>query len=173
MTLIATLREIRCDVIRIGGPLIILQVAGDSGIRSEFVVIVFVKIGAQARRHCVHAGKREPGIVVVEGSIGPRNRVVALLAGLRKVRRDVVGISRSLVLLKVTAHAGSASKVVIVVDMAVHALPRRHRMTIGQRESHRCVVEVGVQPAVGIVAKLASGRELRSHVIWIGGRLKI
>ena len=46
-------------------------------------------------------------------------------------------------------------------------------MAIRQRESHRTVVEIGVLPAVAVVANLATGRELRGPVIWIRSRLKI
>ena len=82
MALIACLGEVRGDVIRIGRPLIVLQMTTDAGRGRQVVVVVRVAIGALSWWHGVQAGKREGGGVMVERSIGPCRDVVALLARL-------------------------------------------------------------------------------------------
>jgi len=56
---------------------------------------------------------------------------MALLAGLREIRGHVVRVGRSLVILQVATHANSGRDVVVVVNVAVRALPRRHRVQTG------------------------------------------
>jgi hypothetical protein len=63
---------------------------------------------------------------VIKGCIRPVARAVALLAGLRETRCDVVRIRRALEILQVATHACRGSDGVIVVDVAVGALPRRY-----------------------------------------------
>ena len=99
MALIARLGEIRGGVIRIGRPLIVLQMTGHAGRARQVVVIVDVAIDALTRWHRVHAGERETGTVVIEDRIGPRSRVVALIASLGEARDDVIWIGRSLIVL--------------------------------------------------------------------------
>lgn len=53
----------------------------------------------------MHPSQRESCAVVAKGSIRPRNRVVALLAGLGKVGAHVIRVGRSLVVLQVASHA--------------------------------------------------------------------
>ena len=62
-------------------------------------------------------------------------------------------------------------RVVIVVGVAVRALPRRHGMHSGQDEAGEGVIELGVQPTVGAVAALArrGGEKGSRPVLRIGG----
>lgn len=69
---------------------------------------------------------------------------MALLAGLRKVRRNVVGIGSALEIFQVAGDARRRGEVVVVVAMAVGALPRRHTVKAGQRKASRRVIELGV-----------------------------
>lgn len=66
MALIARLGETRGHMIRIGGALIVLQMATDAGRRAQVVVVIYVAIGALPRWHGVQAGKREGCGIVVE-----------------------------------------------------------------------------------------------------------
>ena len=90
MALLASLREIRLHVIRIGRALEVLQVAAHArGVRvGQAVIPVHVALRALQRRVC--AGQREARCGVVETRARPRRGVVALLAGLREVRLYVV-----------------------------------------------------------------------------------
>ena len=69
VALLASLRESRTDVIRVGRSLEILQVAAHAGCRRQVVVIVDVALGAlQCRmRPC----EREARIVVIKGRLCP------------------------------------------------------------------------------------------------------
>ena len=173
VALVAGLREVRRDVIGIRRSLIVLQVAGRAGRAVQVVVVVDVAVGAGARRNRVQAGKRESGAVVIKRGIEPGTGAVALVAGLREVRRDVVGIGGSLIVLQVTGRAGRAVQVVVVIDVAVGAGARRNGVQSGEREPGAVVVERCVHPVAGVVTGVASLREVRRHVVGIGGSLEI
>ena len=115
--------------------------------------------------------QRETGAVVVEGGIQPRRRVVALAARLREIRRDVVRIRCPLVVLQVTGHARVRGQVVVVIDMAVGALPRRHRVHTGQGEGGKRVIERRVRPGDRVMTLIAGLREASRNVVRIGSRL--
>ena len=73
--------------------------ASDAGRTVQAVVIVNVAVSAGSRWHCVHPRQSETCAGVVEGGVYPVGGVVAGIASLREVRRDVVGIRRPLVVL--------------------------------------------------------------------------
>ena len=73
-------------MVRIGRPLIVLQVTAYARVRRQVVVVVDVTVGALARRNCVQSGERKVREAMVERCIRPRSDVVALLTGLRKAR---------------------------------------------------------------------------------------
>ncbi len=84
---------------------------------------------------------------------------MAGIARLREVRGDVVGIRGSLIILEVASHAGRAVQGVVVVDVAIDALPRWNRVHAGQRKPGRGVIKCCVSPEHGIVARLTGSRE--------------
>ncbi len=131
--------------------------ATHASVRRQVVIVVGVAIGALARRHRMQPSQRKGRKVVIERRVGPGSRVMALIAGLRKSGRHMVGIGGSLVILHVTGNAGRAGQVVIVVHVTIGALSRRHRMSAGKREANRAVVERSIQPVVGLVAEIARG----------------
>src|SRR5215471_10359192 len=98
---------------------------------------------------------------------------MALLASLREVRRYMVGIGSSLEILQVTGDASGGTQVVVVIDVAIGALPRRNSVHSGERKPGAVVVELRVCPVAGAMALLASLREVRSHVVRIGSALEI
>ena len=133
--------------------------AGDAGRAVQVVVVTDVTVGAGARRHRMQSSEREPGAVVIERGIQPCAGGVALGAGLREVRRYVIGIGRSLEILQVAAHAGAAGQIVVVVDVAVRAGAWRHGVQAGQYKAGCGMIKFCVGPLHGIVALLASRRE--------------
>ena len=66
---------------------------------------------------------------------------MAGLASLREAASHVVRIRRVLEIRQVARDAGRGGQVVVVVDVAIRALPRRHRVRAGQREVHHGVIE--------------------------------
>lgn len=81
MALLARLREVGSDVIRIRGSLIILQVATHTGGAAEVVVVIDVAVGADAGRNGMAAAKRKSNRAVIESGVQPRIRAVAGVAG--------------------------------------------------------------------------------------------
>ena len=173
VALVTGLREIRADVIGIRRSLEVLQVARNAGVRGQIVIVVDVAIGASTRRHRVQPSEREASAVVIKRGVEPSAGAVALVAGLREIRADVIGIRRSLVVLQVTTHASGAIEAVVVVDVAIGALPRRNRVQAGEREAGAGVVESRVQPVRGVVTLVAGLREIGSDVIRTGRSLVI
>ena len=159
---------------RIGRALEVLHVATHACRGVQRVVVVDVAISAGPRRHCVHAGEGEAGIVVIKGRICPGVGIVTLVAGLREACRDVVGTGGSLIILHVAAHACRSANRVVIVDVTIRALAGRHGVRSRQRESGRVVVERRTHPGAGaVVARLASLRETRRNVVRIRGALEI
>ena len=127
-------------------PSIILLVAGITRRAIERVIVVDMAIGALPWRCCVRSGQRESGAVVVERRILPGTGVVARAASLREVRTHVVWIRRTLVILQVTRNASRVVQIVVVVHMAIGALPRRHGVHAGQWKSRQGMIERGIRP---------------------------
>lgn len=120
--------------------------ARDAGRGRQIVVVVDVAVRALAWRHRVQTGQRESGAVVIERRTEPRARVMALLAGLREILRDVIWIGRALEIFQVAGHTSRARQTVVIADVAIDALSRRHRVRSGQRKTCTAVIERGVEP---------------------------
>jgi hypothetical protein len=127
-----------------------------------------VAIRALPWRHGVLSREREAGLRVVEVRRRPSACRVTCLACLRKVLLDVIGVRRAGVVGQVARYASRDRNVVIVVLVAIGALPRRHGVQAGERECGLRVVEVCRRPAAGSVAGLAGLREAQLDVIGIG-----
>ena len=93
----------------------------------QVVVVVDVAVRARARGNSVTARQRETSLRVIELSIRPLHGVMALFAGGREagVRHRTL---RIVVVGLVARNARSVGDVVVVVDVAVGACPRRHLM---------------------------------------------
>ena len=160
MAALARRREVGSHVVHRGeGRVVVGLMAAHAGRSGDVVVVIDVAVRTLPRWHRVRSGQREPGGAVAEGCIQPTGRAVALLAGLWEVRRHVIRIRRALEILQVTAHASGAGQVVIVVNVAIDALARRHGMRTGQNESGRGVIELAIGPGHRVVTLLAGGRE--------------
>jgi hypothetical protein len=70
-----------------------------------------------------------------------------------------------------TRHTGRACQIVIIVDMAIDALPRWNGMTSCQRETRTVVIEDRICPRGRVVALIACLGETRRNVIGIGRSL--
>jgi hypothetical protein len=111
----------------------------------QVVVAVDVAIGTLPRRRRVRPGQRESRAAVIEFAIRPKHAVVAGLTRSREMRSDVVHRRGCrVVVIHVASHAGGARQVVVVINVAIRALPRRHRVRSDQREAGRGVVECRV-----------------------------
>ncbi len=128
MALFAGLREVRSHMVGIGSALEVFQVTGDASGAGQIVVVVDVTIGAGTGWDGVQSGERKPGAVVVELCVHPVAGVVALLACLREVGSRVVRIRRALEVFEVARYAGVGRQVEVVINVAVSASPRWHRV---------------------------------------------
>jgi hypothetical protein len=98
---------------------------------------------------------------------------VAEITSLREGGGDVIGIGSRLIILQMAIHASCTGEVVVVVDVAIGALPRRHSVAGGQGKSDGAVIELGVQPVVSSMATLAGGGKVGRDVVGSPGRLEI
>ena len=132
VTRLARCGEARGDVIHRRQSVVVVRLmARDTGRAGQVVVVVHVTVGALPRRDRMRTRQREARAVVIESRIQPRSRAVALIAGLREIRRDVIRVRRPLKVLQMAADAGARREVVVVVDVAIGAQPRRHRVHAG------------------------------------------
>ena len=119
----AILREASGGVIRIGGALIVLQVAGIAGRGQRSVLAVGMAL--RARRGGMLAGERKLGGAVIEGGGHPCRGGVAQLAILRESGGDVIRIRGALIIFQVARVAGGGEPLVDAAGMALDAGRRR------------------------------------------------
>ena len=164
-------RHVRLDVIRIGRPLKILQVATDtSGVRQVEIVIGVALRTLQAG---MCAGEWKPNQVVVKCRRLPGRSGVASLTGLWQAECHVIGIRGALIVLQVTPHTCRGRSLKPSADVTVGA--RQSGVHASQREPGVFqVIETGAVPGVHVVVALfAGGREPGGNVSGRGGLLKV
>ena len=97
---------------------------------------------------------------------------MALLAGCGESLMRYWSYCRVVVVLMAT-HAGGAGDVVVVVDVAVGALPRWNSVRSSQGKSGLGVIERCRLPGSRVVAGIAGLRKTSSHVVGVRGVLEI
>ena len=165
----ALLRNPGCSVIRTRRPLKILQVTGNAGRGRQVVVSIRVALGAG--HLCVGTGQRKCRFRMVEGGRLPSGGCVTDLALLRDPSRHVIWICRPLEILEVARDACRCGDVEIAIGVALIAL--QLRVSAGQGEANRIMVEAGWLPRRCRMAILATLGKPQRHVIRIAGFLKI
>ncbi len=120
---------------------IIVAVAGRA---LEHRIVIGVRVARRAHivRLAVVGGELRV-LRMVEGGTSPCSRVVAGLASSREELRlrRMARVRRVVVIGLMAADAGSRQRSVVVVDVAVGAYARRHRVRASQRECRVVVVE--------------------------------
>jgi len=116
----------------IRGGVVVCLVATVAGRRKSGVVIIYVTCSAGYGR--MESRQRKRRGVVVKLSVRPQRGVVAELAGCRETYLDVVNRrSCGVVIVQVAGHAGRVRtcQIIVVVDVAIGAGPRRNGVRIG------------------------------------------
>lgn len=128
---ITRLREACLHVVRVRGPLKILQMARNASGDSDVVVVRYVAVDALARRHCVRTRQHEARGRVIKRSAGPSSSVVTLLACLREAALNVVRIRGPLEVFQMARYAGRNCDVVVVRNVTIDALAWRNCVRAG------------------------------------------
>ena len=111
---------------------------------------------------------------VVEGCVRPEHGIMTgCTRGRERSRNMVYRRGRIVVIGLMARYASGGRQIVVVGDVAIRTLPRRHQMRTGEREPGAVVVESCVQPGRRAVARVASLREVRGYVIRIRCALKV
>lgn len=129
-------------MIRIRGPLEILQVTRHARGRGEVVVSVHVTL--TALHVDMRPGQRERGLGVVKRSRLPGRCRMTHVAGLRNSCSEVIRIGRSLVVLQVTRHARGGGQIEIAVGVALIAL--QLGVSASKGKAYGIVVEICRRP---------------------------
>ena len=149
-------REVRLHMVRIRGAVVVRHVAQVAGAAGQVVVVVHMALCAL--QVCVTVGQREAHGIVIETRRLPGGGVVAGLASLREIQRDVARVVRLLVVREVATHAGRGRSFEVVAHMACCALERR--VHSGQGEAGVLqVVELNSKPVIEPMALLAGDRK--------------
>ena len=154
----------RLNVIRVGGAVEILQVAGGTGGAVQAVVAIHVALRALQRD--VRPGQREAGRCVIKDRVRPGRSRVAGITGLREAGLGVIRVSRALVVLQMAGRARAAGQGVVPIDVALCA--RQAGVCSCKSESRTGVVEGSISPGRGAMAALAGLGDCGLHVIGVG-----
>ena len=171
----ATAKDGRC---RVNGIVRLLDPEVSTISRRNRQIVIVVDVTQSAGHIRVPIGEQEPRRAVVECCCRPTHCRVAGRAIHKRKRRPGCWMDRVLGLLpgrqmasRIAAIGRGDHQIIVIVNMTKGA--GHIRMAIGQQETGRAVVELGVQPTVERMAGIAGCRELCGNVIGIGGFLKI
>ena len=151
----------------------IILVAADACGAGDVEIVIDVAVCTLPRRNRVRTRQRKTRFRMIESRRLPGCGGVAGFASLGESPAHVIRVRGSLEILQVTRHAGRAGQVVVVVDVAICALPRRNGMRASQYKIHGRVIETGRLPRRSGVALQAIRREVGGDVVRIPGALKI
>src|ERR1700752_1620776 len=98
---------------------------------------------------------------------------MAKITGLGERSLDVIRIGGPLIVFQMASNTSSAGDVVVVVDVAVGALPRRHGVAASQGKSDGGVIKLGVEPVIHSGATLAGGGKPGDDGVRAAGRREI
>jgi len=151
----------------IRGTCVVFLVARIAERAVQRIVVVYMAIGALTRRRNVRASQRESRSGVIEFTVRPKHSVVAAFTCSWEVGRDVVHRrGRRVVVVHVARRTCRAGQVVVAVDVAIRALPRRRQMRTAQSESRAVVIEFAIRPKHAVVAGLTCSREMGGDVVY-------
>ncbi len=136
------LRESRLDVIRAGGAVEILHMAGSTGGAVQAVVAIYVALRTLQRDVC--PGQRETRSRVIESCVCPGHGRMTGVASLRESSLSVVRIRRALIVLQVAGGARTAAQRIISIDVTLGTLERK--VCSRQCESGSRMVKARVSP---------------------------
>ncbi len=154
----------------ITGDMVRIRCAGEIGCVALVAIcidqcIVAVCMACLALECLVGPAEREFRRVVIERGCRPCRRRMACLACLGKISRRVVRIRRFLVVCQVTLGTSRIGERVIIICMTRLAL--LGRVSAGQRELRRAVIEAGRLPGGSRVAGLTRTAEIAREMIRI------
>lgn len=161
--------ESRGDVVRIRSGLVFRLVTGEAVGWSAGVAAVDVATGAG--NFGVRTRQRKRSVVVIERGRHPRAGVVADLAIRGEPGADVVRVGGLLEVGLVARDAGRAESGKHAAGVTTGA--GQADVRAGERERGFGMIESRTRPAGGAVAHGAVCREARSHVVGVGGGLKV
>lgn len=139
----AVLGEVRGNVIGVGGPLKILEMAGNAGRTREVVIIINVAVRTLPGRNRVGAAQRKPHRRVIEIGIEPVVGAVTLRTVGRKLAHHVIGVDSFLVIRRVAGITVGRHSLEFAVGSAfVAAIAVDRGMRTGQR--HAIVVRLNL-----------------------------
>jgi hypothetical protein len=191
MALLASLREVCRNMVRISCAPEILQVAGYARSAGKVVVIVDVAVGALAWRHGVPPGQWKTSRGMIELRAHPVIRAVTVLAGDREFGCDVIGTACALVIYRMArvtvcrhrlelaiGHTfvarvaidgrmcpGERKAIVVLLHLLDRNRPPPHRVALLAVGTELAFVNIGV----AVLATLPHIREDRFHVTLAAG----
>ena len=115
----------------IRGVVVVGLVAANAGGWQRRVIVVDVAVGAHPRWRQVRTRQRESRVVVVESGVRPDRRVMAKFARSREASRSMGRIGCAGIILLMARVAQRGVQRIVVIDVAIGALPWRYNVCAG------------------------------------------